>query len=114
MTHHGWSASVVTAEVQAEEIKMQITPGCVNAKAYHKGFLQTLPRCLVKVTKQKNCNTTRGRMTSDSLRKIQESQRCSPAGACKRVGVSDSHPTPDEGLDARKPEPHRAGTRALV
>lgn len=57
-----------------------------------QGFLQTLPRCLIKVTKQKDSqHHPRPHMTSDSLRKIQESQGCSPAGVLAkewRLGLS--------------------------
>ena len=43
-----------------EEIKMQITPGCVNAKAYHKAFCKPYHDVSLRSLNRKTHNTTRG------------------------------------------------------
>ena len=64
----------------SDEIKMQITPGYVNAKAYHKAFCKPYHDVSLRSLNIKTHHHPRPHMTSDSLTKIQESQHCGTAG----------------------------------
>ena len=98
-----------------EEIKMQITPGYTNAKAYHKAFCKPYPDVLSGSLNSKTHNTTLGHTRHQiHLERSRKADTAALQESLQKRGSLDSHPTLDEGSDARKPDPRRADLRALV
>ena len=99
----------------SDEIKMQITPGYVNAKAYHKAFCKPYHDVSLRSLNIKTHNTTLGHTWHQiHLQRSRKANTVALQESLQKSSILDSHPTPYEDSGARKPDPHRADMRALV